>query len=294
MDALIKVEVNTDGLAKLAETFGNWTGLNARGKERMADAEAYAEVRKVDAQNAAALARLEGEERIAQYIYTRESRKMNNVQQIVNKAEEQFAEGEQVSSEPVNQDWQNRFFSIAEDISDEEMQKLWAQILAGEVKHPKSFSLRTLEALRNISKEEAESIQKVAKFIIDTNSLCSEKFALQLTDQLLMDELGIVKGETLTRTYHIKPDSPYNLILGKQVFLTLYSSKNIKVKLSHYAISKIGLEIFKLVTEDIDDQYILNLSNHLKTLGVERITKNKIIKWNESQYTYNCNLECEI
>ena len=71
MGALI--EINTDGLAKLAEIVGDWTGLNARGRERMADAEAYAEVRKVDTQNAIALARLEGEEQVARYIYMPEN-----------------------------------------------------------------------------------------------------------------------------------------------------------------------------------------------------------------------------
>ena len=132
MSALI--EVNTDGLAKFAEIVGGWLGLNARAIEHKAEAEAFAAVRKVDAENAANLARLQGEEQVANYIIAREKRKMNNVQNVVEQAQQHFVEGEQVSREPVNQDWVNRFFTIVGDVSDSEMQKLWAQILAGEVK----------------------------------------------------------------------------------------------------------------------------------------------------------------
>lgn len=208
MGALI--EINTDGLAKLAEIVGDWTGLNARGRERMADAEAYAEVRKVDTQNAIALARLEGEEQVARYIYARESRKMNNVRQIVDQAKTQFSEREQVSSEPVNQDWQNRFFSIVEDVSDEEMQKLWAQILAGEIKRPKSYSMRTLDTLRNMTKEDAELFVVSTSYLIHNECICTEKeFGISLIDALKLTDMGVLSNEALTLTFTI-PAHSYN------------------------------------------------------------------------------------
>ena len=74
---------NTDGLAKLAETVGGWFGWNARAIEHNAEAEAYATVRKVDAENAATLIRLQGEEQVANYMLAREKRKMLNAQNVV-------------------------------------------------------------------------------------------------------------------------------------------------------------------------------------------------------------------
>lgn len=277
MDALIKVEVNTDGLAKLADIFGNWTGLNARGKERMADAEAYAEVRKVDAQNAAALARLEGEERIAQYIYTRESRKMNNVQQIVNKAEEQFAEGEQVSSEPVNQDWQNRFFSIAEDISDEEMQKLWAQILAGEVKRPKSFSLRTLDVLRNISKEEAELFTQANQFYLANNYICTESFALELLQYLKLSDAGLINNEALFKTWIINKHSKQLVYYRNDLYLNLYNDtdRDISIQINVKRLTLAGEELLKLCAPRTTDIFLPQLAAKIKSYGI-KLTKQYI------------------
>ena len=72
------VDINTDGLAKLAQIVGNWLGLEARAIERNADANAFASVRKTEAENAAALIRLQGEEQVANYMLAREKRKLNN------------------------------------------------------------------------------------------------------------------------------------------------------------------------------------------------------------------------
>ena len=170
------VDINTDGLAKFAEIVGGWLGLNARAIEHKAEAEAFAAVRKVDAENAAALARLQGEGQVANYILAREKRKMNNAIRVVELAQTQFAEEEQVSNEPVNSDWLNRFFSIVEDVSDAEMQQLWARILAGEIKRPKSYSLRTLELLKNLSPKEAEVINLASGYVMDNRHFCSNIF----------------------------------------------------------------------------------------------------------------------
>lgn len=85
---------NTDGLAKLAETVGGWFGWNARAIEHNAEAEAFASVRKAEAENAAALIRLQGEEQVANYMLARERRKMNNAQNVVEQAQQHFVEGE--------------------------------------------------------------------------------------------------------------------------------------------------------------------------------------------------------
>jgi len=65
-----------------------------------------------------------------------------------------------VSPTPLSDDWRTRFFNIAEDVGDEEMQKIWGKLLAGEVTQPGSYSLRALEVLRNMSKGDAEAFQK--------------------------------------------------------------------------------------------------------------------------------------
>ncbi len=118
----------------------------------------------------------------------------------------------EVSDEPVDEDWITRFFSYAGEISTEEMQTLWAQILAGEVKRPKSFSLRTLQVLRNLTKDEARVFTTVSNYVIKTddktyvyigNYMDSMRsslhdFEIGFDDISLLREIGLVQyGESI-------------------------------------------------------------------------------------------------
>lgn len=278
------VDINTDGLAKLAQTIGNWLGLEARAIERNAEAEAYAYVRKVDAENVANLIRLQGEEQVANYIIAREKRKMNNVQNVVEQAQQHFAEGEQVSREPVNQDWVNRFFTIVEDVSDSEMQKLWAQILAGEVKKPKSYSLRTLELLRNISKEEAEAIKEASKYVIDELYLCADVFGADVDIHSKMDELGIICGEQMLFIYFINSYDSRDVNIGNTYYLRAYSDKQVKVKVKCYYLTKAGREIFSLAKGD-NLEFALGLAKHFDRENISKVELFEIIKYDGTKYT---------
>lgn len=243
----------------------------------MADAEGYAAVQKAKIDNEVMLVRLEGEEQVAQYIYAREARKMNNVQQIVDKAKEQFAEGEQVSSEPINQDWKNRFFSIAEDISDEEMQKLWAQILAGEIKHPKSFSLRTLDVLRNISKEEAELLGKANQFYLASSYICTESFALDLFQNLQLSDAGLINNEALLRQWTVNKHSKQSVHYRDDVYLNLYNDTNrdITIKINVKQLTIAGQELLKLCDAPETDSFLSQLASKIKKNDI-RLTKQYI------------------
>ena len=80
------------------------------------------------------------------------------------KAKQERRRGEQVS---YDFDWFLRFFESASNVSNEDMQKLWATILAGEVTNPGSFSLRTLDTVYNMSQNEAMIFLEATKIIID-------------------------------------------------------------------------------------------------------------------------------
>jgi len=92
-----------------------------------------------------------------------------NIESITQKAALNLEGEPTVSEEPVNQDWTTRFFDYAEDISNIEMQELWGKILAGEIKQPKSYSLRTLDIIRNLSEDEARVFMKFASLAINSS-----------------------------------------------------------------------------------------------------------------------------
>jgi hypothetical protein len=70
-----------------------------------------------------------------------------------------------VSDEPVDEDIASRIFTNIQDVSNEQMQKLWAKLLAGEITKPGSFSVRTLDVLKNLSPKEAAVFERDAPII---------------------------------------------------------------------------------------------------------------------------------
>jgi hypothetical protein len=95
-----------------------------------------------------------------------ELKKQVNIQNVTAIAAEQLVENSKVNDEPVKEEWLNRFFNIVEEISDEELQKLWGKILAGEIRTPQKFSIRTLDVVKNLDKDEANLIVDMRKYYI--------------------------------------------------------------------------------------------------------------------------------
>ena len=282
MGALI--EINTDGLAKLGETICYGIGLAAFGRKKMANAEAYAAIKQAETETKVEFLKLKGQEEIAKYISARESRKINNVKSVVEKATSHFMEEEKVSNEPVNTDWTNRFFSIVEDISDETLQDIWGRILAGEVKQPNSFSLRTLDLLRNVTKEEAELFVKASKYYVEKNFICAEEFALSLHETLLLGETGFINSEELTKEWNIEPNSKLEIIIDRNTLIILHNDTNKKVwcQPSVKKLSKAGIEILSLVEKTDRNKFYKILTQFFKSNGVSRVFKHEIVEYGEN------------
>jgi hypothetical protein len=124
-----------------------------------------------------------------------------NIEAVASIAVEQFTEAEQVSDVPVDEDWINRFFRIVEDVSNGEMQKLWGRILAGEVKSPKSFSLRTLEQVKVLTQADAKLIESISKHVVylstehlfvPSDFACMKKNKIFHLDFVKLSEIGIL------------------------------------------------------------------------------------------------------
>lgn len=282
MGALI--EINTDGLAKLGETICYGIGLAAFGRKKMANAEAYTAIKQAETETKVEFLKLKGQEEIAKYISARESRKINNVKSVVEKATSHFMEEEKVSNEPVNTDWTNRFFSIVEDISDETLQDIWGRILAGEVKQPNSFSLRTLDLLRNVTKEEAELFVKASKYYVEKNFICTEEFALSLHETLLLGETGFINSEELTKEWNIEPNSKLEIIIDRNTLIILHNDTNKKVwcQPSVKKLSKAGIEILSLVEKTDRNKFYKILTQFFKSNGVSRVFKHEIVEYGEN------------
>ena len=165
-----------------------WTA-SREAKSRLAAARIDAETRRIEAESeaetAAIIAKARAEAReylvasdaeirgtveikredIIQRIEFQESKRHGNVSSVVRDTADDLGDKEVDDHEP-DPDWTARFFDCVQDVSSEDMQKLWAKILAGEVESPGRTSLRTLDTLKNMTKRDAELFKDICNCAI--------------------------------------------------------------------------------------------------------------------------------
>lgn len=201
--------------------------------------------------------------------------KQQNIESVTQKAYLLLSDEKECSEEPVDKDWMIRFFNSVEDISDEDMQNLWAKILAGEVKQPKSFSLRTLETLKNLSKDEALLFEKLCKLKItiegDSYFPNYQKYWKQndanFDDFLLLTECGLISAQSdIVNEVAVSHERIMNLTENRNIqIMVMNKNKHDKVlRIKVFPFTKIGIEISKLFECDISDENLLLFAKNLR------------------------------
>lgn len=113
---------------------------------------------------------------VSERIQFQEQKRLTNTKSVVCKAAQELGNKEVPDQEP-DHDWTARFFSSVQDVSSEEMQILWAKVLAGQVEKPGSTSLRTLGVLQEMDRNTAKLFEK----------FCSMCMFLEVNENDLID-----------------------------------------------------------------------------------------------------------
>ena len=127
-------------------------------------------------------------------IQFQEEKRQRNIELVVRKAADELGDKEVEDSEP-DHDWTARFFDCIQDVSSEDMQKLWARVLSGEVENPGRTSLRTLDILRNLTREDAKMFNAVSDFTIKDFIFTDSKDEFDCPDYgvlLCLQEYGLL------------------------------------------------------------------------------------------------------
>ena len=91
---------------------------------------------------------------LTQRIQFQEEKRQANIGAVVMQAAQELGDAE-VKDHEVDHDWTARFFNDVQDVSSEEMQQLWAKILAGEVQRPGSTSFKAMNILKGLDRTTA-------------------------------------------------------------------------------------------------------------------------------------------
>lgn len=141
------------------------------------------------------------------------------------------------------------------------------RILAGEVKQPNSYSMRTLEVLRNITREEAQLFEKIAQYVLYGSSYYIYRFSdssdeyspIEYADIARLVEIGLLQaGNTVSQNYY-NPEgatSDVHLFYGfKHVAFIKITPEIKQLSFPIYSLSKAGEELYKLIQVNPDVVY---------------------------------------
>lgn len=224
--------------------------------------------------------------------------KASNFLSIAKKADEEYAKMLHSDSKATYDfDWFMRFYEAVGNVSDEEMQLVWAKILAGEVNKPKSFSLGTLDVMRNLDKQDAELFKRICKCCIQSSGRLfipnyekyMEKCAITYSDILRLDEIGLLNsGGLISLDLTILKDQPALLINQELVMLIASRDGNEKkCSINQFPFTRIGIEISSLIGENTSDENFLLFAKEVNQNESIAVTVHKINFITKGEINYN-------
>lgn len=228
-----------------------------------------------------------------------ETIKQHNIESVVDNAYEILETENKCSAEPVEQGWINRFFNSVSDVSDEDLQELWGKVLAGEIKQPKSYSLRTLEILKNLSKAEAESFKRLALLIVKigdeefvpSNVELLNKYGVSYSDILSLDECGLINSDGMVS---LNPKVSIDMQVGIYNYsnILLLKGKNVglnEISFGVFTLTNAGREIYSILNHFSNENFLCDFAEVIEKRNIGKIvmTLHKIIKIDENGISYD-------
>lgn len=203
------------------------------------------------------------EDRAKARVIHREALRQANIEAIANAAASHMPQD--VSEAPVDEDWKARFFNIAEDVSNSDMQDLWGRVLAGEVARPSSYSLRSLEVLRNLTKEEAEMFRHIRYLSTDQGSILkvagTDLSAFGVTYQAILDlrAAGLVADNDMLKiTFQRLGTHPHFVMAynGKALLIEFKDPSATEIGFDNFALTRVGVELLSLIEPEPNRSYL--------------------------------------
>ena len=231
-------------------------------------AEAEAEVEKIKAITKIEITELE--QRAMQRFFFEESKKQENIEQITAKSLSQL--NEEAKPEDIETDWIVNFFDKCRLISDEEMQILWSNILAGEANQPGTFSKRTINFMHSLDKEDAILFTKLCGFnwiindnqplIYNASAEIYTKHGIDFSTLKHLDAIGLISFESLTGYQQMGITQKATLFYQNTPFiLEFQKEKDNNLKIGTVLLTSIGQELANICKPERVvgfEEYVMN------------------------------------
>jgi len=186
------------------------------------------------------------------------------MEQIIIKAASQLT-GE-ADAANMEDDWIMNFFDKARIVSDEEMQNLWAGVLAGEANRPGSYSKRTVNMLGDLDQRDAKAFLALCRFgwqvngftplVFDVKAPIYNKNGINFEVLTHLDSIGLIKFEPLTGFIRVGLPRTFTVSYGGR-HLTLQMPKDAdnELELGSVLLTQTGKELARICDAPKVDGY---------------------------------------
>ena len=216
-----------------------------------------------------------GPDGIAQRIEFQEKKRQANIVSVVQDAAAELG-GKEVSDREPDPDWTARFFDCVQDISSENMRKLWAKVLSGEVEEPGRTSLRTLDVLKNMTQRDAQTFESICDFVIDDfiyypTEYQTNHLNLRLNNMIHLQNIGLVYFSSfLSKTLEFVPNRKQFIFRYQDTFLRITTKDDSKrVKISVILLTSSGMELYRILKCTVHMGYLQSFSRFLTAENCE-------------------------
>ena len=187
-------------------------------------------------------------------------------------------------------DWFVRFFEAAGNVSDDTMQNLWAKILAGEIAQPSTFSLKTIDVVRNLSKKDAELFIKICSHsFVSSGTNCFlpnedeylETVGITYADIMKLSEIGLMFNDGLISLSMSISSEPRILVNSHSLIMVMASSsgKPEEANIRQYPFTEGGNAVSTLISKSASDEDFLKYGEILSHNKSYKISVHKVIEW---------------
>jgi len=204
-----------------------------------------------------------------------------NVTKAVIHAEEQLAHDSQLpTGRDIEEDWLFAWRDYAGKVSTEYLQRLWGSLLAGELKSPGTYSLRTLEFLKGLSRTETEQIAHLARYVVGKRIVRSETEYMRkqgISYEMLVDmqNLGVLSGVEAVGGLSAKYTSPVPdqfllpLLSNGRALIVKHDDPSRKLSVDVYSLTQVGVQLLGLGNFEPDLEYLRRIGKAIAAQGFE-------------------------
>lgn len=195
----------------------------------------------------------------------RECRQRENLVNIMNFAMQEMQAINSVNDIPVSPEWSACFFDYSQDICDEEIQIIWAKILAHETARPGTYFKRTLYILRHIERFEAEWFIEMCQFVLNgcllpLTAITSERFAFNKFQSMI--NCGLLNASECINTLDTSQ------IIESKTYYLKYSnlSKSQKqIQIKGFTMTDSGMQLYGITQASSNFDFMQEIKKQIKT-----------------------------